>query len=734
MDHPLDVQVTLLPDRTLQGRKEAFSRPLHEVLDTIRDGRYMSMSTNTAAALEAGRVWWEARDTDNERSAKEKLDKLKGELPAATFSSLYNGPATKGTPRTLTGVVCLDVDKLSAEELNTHREALKGSPFVLALFTSPSGHGLKVLVRAALPHTDTPEEERRAFYATYAAAARALNLEEDPAAKDPERLCYLPHDPKVYVNAFAQELPVVVLAPPPPPAPPPQPYQLEELDEYEVIRVVDEYKDRTHPLEVGLRNTNTFPRLAAYAENGVPRALAEHHLRGLFAGDEEHLFDIPRQVANAYGMVRFGGNPWARRIIRKRSRTYTSSSRTMTTPQEHNTSALRTWTLDQLQEAARTVPPSKSTGWRKLDAAVKLRPGGVCLVGAMPGGGKSVFLINLLLRMTEAHPEEVFYFFSAEMTAREVFLRMGQALTYQGPLRRYRAVPRGAGVYLDHELYLHKYQGTHREGMGELLAHDGELLAELYRRLPDGETFAKRLEFLHAPEPLRFFAQGQTKLEELVTSGRVRIVDAPAQVIHTEELDRVLQEARANGENLGGVFVDYATRVESAQEDRGEDYRVRVIAACRELTRIAKDQEVPVVLAAQITRTAHGEKKAGSIRVDAPSSHWEALGCPHIPGGDVFAEASNWFKDADVALLLGNPTQGEGGSDLDLLEPYREHGEVPLWVKVAKNRGGESNQLLELGYVAHAQAIHEEFQGPPSVNLYPKSGTAQNAQPKKTTR
>lgn len=738
MDNPLTFTVTHLPSK--ERRDEAAAATVGELLEAIRKGP-------TPEAIRC-------RELSFDPGKADELQDLKGNLSAATFSSLYSGPARKGAPHTFTGLLCLDVDKLPAEELTAHRERLQEDEHVLALFTSPSGKGLKVLVQAALPEV-SPEEERRAFWHTYQQAAEALGLTPDPNAKDLERLCYLPHDPEAYVNEHAVPFPAVPLPPQPQRvAPPPRAYFSESSDELEgftveeVLREIDKDKDRRNPLDPGQRNSSTYARLAAYAENGIPKAEAVAHLQNLLSADHEHARDVPRQAEAAYSAVPFAGERWAVFRLMGERRRYSSHvapfrNTEAMEEEQREPRLLRVWSLDELTEEARTIPPAKSTGWAKLDASVKLRPGGVCLVGAMPGGGKSVFLINLALQMARAYPGEVFYFFSAEMTAREVFFRMQQALSYTGEDRRRNVVGRGHGAYLSEGPELHVVDGPFAHGrkpkeLGEYCAHDGELLAELHRMRSKGESLADLISRSPAhSEVLRHFVKGEAEVAELLTSGRVRIVDAPAQLILTEEVDRILQEARERGENLGGVFVDYATRVESEEAEHEGEYRLRVVTACRHLTRIAKDTAVPVVLAAQITRAAHsGRDKAGNVEHPTPTSHWEALGEPHIPHGDVFAEASHWFKDADVALLIGNPTQGEGGSKPELLEPYLAHGEVPLWVRVIKNRGGESNKLLRLGYVPHAQAIHEDLEAPPEVRVYTKEEAAaeQGPQTKKAKK
>lgn len=396
---------------------------------------------------------------------------------------------------------------------------------------------------------------------------------------------------------------------------------------------------------------------------------------------------------------------------------------------------LKGWTLEELHADLRTVQPAKPTGWVKLDPHFQLRPGGLAVVGAMPGGGKSLFLVNLLRRLALQYPNEAFVYYSAEMPARELFVRLVQACTFQGCYRRARWILPGkeGGAYIvenGEELELVPTTGADPTRAGAWIRHEGRLLEELFRRLAEGESFealCKRLRMKDPPElyvkpgadaatlgamlkkaePFEAFAQGYKEAAELVGSGRVVLVDSAEQRLLVEEI-----EAHARGvKGLGGLVVDYATRLSCAAAEKEREMRLRVLTTSRELCRAAKDLRVPVVLAAQIGREAHGTEgklrkyepeEAGKV----PSSHYRAL-LPVVPEGDKLAESSQFFQDADAVLYLSNPFHGGGVHEENPFLPmYREVGEGPLFVKVAKQRGGESGKLVELGYVPHGQAVH----------------------------
>lgn len=129
-------------------------------------------------------------------TTKDERDALKQHLPAATFSTdLHHRQG--GTPwedRLIawTKVLQLDLDNLPDPQ--AVKASLEGDPFVAAVYLSPSGTGLKVLVLIADPSR---------FADCWRAAASYFRvchgLTVDPAPKSPASLCYLSADPDLYV-------------------------------------------------------------------------------------------------------------------------------------------------------------------------------------------------------------------------------------------------------------------------------------------------------------------------------------------------------------------------------------------------------------------------------------------------------------------------------------------------------------------------------------------------------
>jgi hypothetical protein len=118
---------------------------------------------------------------------------IKEGLPAVTFSVQMNHRRRgddAGKIAARTGIVCLDFDGLA--DVDASRAKISSDPRVLAHFISPSGDGLKVLVRTASDMEATWRGIADYFASTHAMAA-------DEQRKDLVGLCFVSHDPSIYI-------------------------------------------------------------------------------------------------------------------------------------------------------------------------------------------------------------------------------------------------------------------------------------------------------------------------------------------------------------------------------------------------------------------------------------------------------------------------------------------------------------------------------------------------------
>lgn len=140
------------------------------------------------------------------REAKERGDdarakSLKRPLPAVTWGGTFARRSNEGLQQH-SGLLCIDLDNLSATDLADCREALAADPHTFALFTSPSGNGLKWVL--PIPRAANDSEHKEAFAAVAAYLADCYGITPDESGKDVARLCFLSHDPEAVHNPNAQ--------------------------------------------------------------------------------------------------------------------------------------------------------------------------------------------------------------------------------------------------------------------------------------------------------------------------------------------------------------------------------------------------------------------------------------------------------------------------------------------------------------------------------------------------
>ena len=110
------------------------------------------------------------------------------------------------------------MDSIPAERLPALIRQLQADKYTHAAFISPSGNGIKVIVRTECQTID----EHLAYYAQLTAYyAQGYNLTTkdttpkgekpnlDPQCKNPNRLCFLPYDPQAYYNPESAVMPLL---------------------------------------------------------------------------------------------------------------------------------------------------------------------------------------------------------------------------------------------------------------------------------------------------------------------------------------------------------------------------------------------------------------------------------------------------------------------------------------------------------------------------------------------
>ncbi len=228
------------------------------------------------------------------RSEKNKTERneLKKQLPAICFSGTFN----KRNDNALlehSGLICLDFDGYEKQKvLLEDKDMLTKNKFVFSAFVSPSGNGLKVLVKIpadAENHQNYFNSLEKYFNSVYF----------DKTSKNISRVCYESYDPLIYINENSsiwdkieepeyQEVTRNVDAP-----------TITITDENKIVDILIKWWVKKYPMSEGQRNHNAYILAMALNDFGINRSLASYVLNQ-YATESFDLAEIQRTIDSAY--------------------------------------------------------------------------------------------------------------------------------------------------------------------------------------------------------------------------------------------------------------------------------------------------------------------------------------------------------------------------------------------------------------------------------------------------
>ena len=219
-------------------------------------------------------------------------NELKKGLPAICFSGIFN----KRNDASLiehSGLICLDFDGYSKKkELLSHKENFSKDPYVYCVFTSPSGNGLKVLVK--IP----PDPDNHVNY--FNALQKHFDSENfDKSCKNLSRVCYESFDPMLFINENSSlwdkidepEYRELVSRRDPPTIP--------ITDENKIVDILIRWWNKKYPMVEGQRNQNTYILAMALNDYGINKSLASYVLNN-YATQDFPESEIQRTIDSAY--------------------------------------------------------------------------------------------------------------------------------------------------------------------------------------------------------------------------------------------------------------------------------------------------------------------------------------------------------------------------------------------------------------------------------------------------
>ena len=154
------------------------------ILDNIKTGNY-GVSEKVKAIRSA--------------TTKDEKDKLKGNLKVVMWQGIFTKRSNSDCV-SLSSLVCIDIDHRDEQVLDDIKRTISGWSFVWAYFRSPSGDGLKVIIK-----TDNYDIGRysNCYRQVEQIFMREFGIKPDPSCEDLSHACYISHDPGLYHNDMA---------------------------------------------------------------------------------------------------------------------------------------------------------------------------------------------------------------------------------------------------------------------------------------------------------------------------------------------------------------------------------------------------------------------------------------------------------------------------------------------------------------------------------------------------
>ena len=277
------MEITIFKD--IKDTAQPFYRDVSVIIERIREG----------ATQEIVRAIRSEKD-------KEERNRLKQSLPAVCFS----GKFTKRNDASIlqhSGLICLDFDGYENDKLLLEeKEKITKDRYTYAVFISPSGLGLKVLVKIPAEvenHKNFFNSLEKHFDSPYF----------DKTCKNVSRVCYESYDPLIYVNEQSSVFNQITE----------QEYQEVEIhkgvqtipitDENKIVEILMKWWERKYGLKSGERNNNIYILASAFNDFGVTKILAEHIMNG-FSSQDFPLAEVKRTINSAYSQTQNFGTKY----------------------------------------------------------------------------------------------------------------------------------------------------------------------------------------------------------------------------------------------------------------------------------------------------------------------------------------------------------------------------------------------------------------------------------------
>ena len=261
--------------KNIRETETPFYRSIDTILLRIKEGKSMDLVKSIRS--------------EKDKSERNELKKL---LPAVCFSGEFTKRADKSIVNH-SGFICLDFDNYEkVKEMQDDKSRLSKDKYVYSVFVSPSGKGLKAIVKIPA------DIDNHVNY--------FISLEEyfdspyfDKTSKNIGRVCYESWDKNIYINKESEvwdkikerEYKEVDTS---------STYKsLPITDETKIIEILMKWWEKKYPMSEGQRNQNAYILAMAFNDYGIPKTTSSYILNQ-YADEGFSVSELQTTIDSAY--------------------------------------------------------------------------------------------------------------------------------------------------------------------------------------------------------------------------------------------------------------------------------------------------------------------------------------------------------------------------------------------------------------------------------------------------
>jgi len=209
--------------------------------------------------------------------SEDDYNKNKASLPGTCFNGKFSTRSVTGLIEH-SGFIVLDIDKLTKEDAITLRDSISSDEYVYSAWISPSGKGLKLLVKVP-----AKAENHKGYFQALKKHFDHPNW--DDSGSDVSRFCFESYDPDIYINPESSVW--IDLEEP----------ELEDIGVSDpIVRMVSENQiienllvwwTKKYGMTIGKKNTNLYILASAFYDFGISKTDAEHECLKFNSGGKE---------------------------------------------------------------------------------------------------------------------------------------------------------------------------------------------------------------------------------------------------------------------------------------------------------------------------------------------------------------------------------------------------------------------------------------------------------------